>query len=110
LHAEGARITVYDPISMPRAQEEKLLPPDVRYAENAYACAEGADVLIIMTEWNEFKLLNYEKIHESMRQPLIIDGRNIHSPERMRSLGFEYVSIGRGTNTKRPTHMTVAAK
>ncbi len=110
LHAEGARITVYDPISMPRAQEEKLLPPGVRYAENAYACAEGADVLIIMTEWNEFKLLNYEKIHESMRQPLIIDGRNIHSPERMRSLGFEYVSIGRGTNTKRPTHMTVAAK
>src|SRR5690606_3948111 len=58
LHAEGAEIVVYDPISMPRAMEEDLLPAGVRYADSAYDCAEGADVLIIMTEWNEFKLLN----------------------------------------------------
>jgi len=109
LHAEGAEIIAYDPISMDRAQEEKLLPNDVKFAENAYDCAEGADVLIVMTEWNEFKLLNYEKIRESMRKPLIIDGRNIHSPERMRSLGFEYVSIGRSSHARKPEQALAAA-
>ncbi len=110
LHAEGAEIVAYDPISMPRAKEENLLPKSARFADNAYDAAQGADALIIMTEWNEFKQLNYERIRASMNHPLIIDGRNIHSPERMKTLGFEYVSIGRGINNKKANALAGAGR
>jgi UDPglucose 6-dehydrogenase len=93
LLADGARIVAYDPVAMEKAKE--VLPAGVEYAANAYACAEGADALVIMTEWNEFKLLNYEKVRAAMKRPLVFDGRNIQSLERMKRLGIEYVSIGR---------------
>ncbi|MCB2153739.1 UDP-glucose/GDP-mannose dehydrogenase family protein [bacterium] len=102
LHKDGAKIVTYDPIAMEKAKEEAQppLPADIEYVDNAYAAAEGADALVIMTEWNEFKLLNLERIRDTMKRPLIFDGRNIHSLERMKRLGFDYVSIGRPTSLR----------
>jgi UDPglucose 6-dehydrogenase len=60
--------------------------------------AEGCDALLVMTEWNEFKHLDLERIHDLMKQPVLFDGRNIYEPEKMRSLGFIYRGFGRGYN------------
>ncbi len=83
----------YDPVAMDNARP--LLPTDVAFSDSAYDAAEGADAVAIVTEWNEFKFLNLERLRRSMRRPLILDGRNLYEPERMRRLGFEYRSIGR---------------
>jgi UDPglucose 6-dehydrogenase len=77
------------------ANAKALLPPSVEYRPSSYEAAEGADAVAIVTEWNEFKLLNLERLRALMRRPLIFDGRNIYEPERMRRLGFEYHSVGR---------------
>ncbi len=89
----GARVRAYDPAAMANARS--LLPPTVEYCQSSYEAAEGADAVAIVTEWNEFKLLNLERLRGVMRRPLVFDGRNIYEPERMRRLGFEYHSIGR---------------
>ncbi|MCX7014984.1 MAG: UDP-glucose/GDP-mannose dehydrogenase family protein [Candidatus Sumerlaeota bacterium] len=89
---QGAEVAAYDPVAMERAKE---LFPTVRYAQSAYEAADGADAAIVVTEWNEFKLLNLDKLRAAMRQPFLFDGRNIYPPERVRKAGFEYVSIGR---------------
>jgi UDPglucose 6-dehydrogenase len=89
----GARVRAYDPAAMANARN--LLPPAVEYCPSSYEAAEGADAVAIVTEWNEFKLLNLERLRGVMRRPLIFDGRNIYEPDRMRRLGFEYHSIGR---------------
>lgn len=62
---------------------------------DAYEAAEGADGLIICTEWNEFRSPDFDRLNEVMRRPLIFDGRNLYSPEAMRRRGFQYYSIGR---------------
>jgi UDPglucose 6-dehydrogenase len=93
LHAAGATVKAYDPAATENAR--KLLAPEVRYGQSSYEAAEGADAVAIVTEWNEFKLLNLERLKQVMRRPLIFDGRNIYEPERLRKLGFEYHSIGR---------------
>jgi UDPglucose 6-dehydrogenase len=93
LVAAGAHVRVYDPAAMPNAKA--LLPSTVEYCPSSYEAAEGADAAAIVTEWNEFKLLNLERLRGVMRRPLVFDGRNIYEPERMRRLGFEYHSIGR---------------
>ena len=93
----GAKIKAYDPVAMPGA---KILFADqgdrIQFGESAYDVARDADALVIVTEWNAFKLLNLERIKELMNKPIIFDGRNIHSPQRLESLGFKYFSIGRG--------------
>jgi UDPglucose 6-dehydrogenase len=89
----GARVRAYDPAAMGNAKA--LLPPSVVYCESSYEAATGADAVAIVTEWNEFKLLNLERLRGVMRRPLVFDGRNVYEPERMRRLGFEYHSIGR---------------
>jgi UDPglucose 6-dehydrogenase len=89
----GARVRAYDPVAMDNAR--RVLPPSVAYCESSYEAAEGADAVAIVTEWNEFKLLNLERLRQVMRRPLVFDGRNIYEPERMRRLGFEYHSVGR---------------
>jgi UDPglucose 6-dehydrogenase len=89
----GARLRVYDPVAMDNARRH--LPVAVEYCQSSYEAAEGADAVAIVTEWNEFKLLNLERLREVMRRPLVFDGRNIYEPERMRRLGFEYHSVGR---------------
>ena len=93
LHAAGARIRAYDPVAMGNARP--LLPGSVAFSHSAYDAAEGADAVVLLTEWNEFKFLNLERLRRLLRRPLIFDGRNLYEPERMRRLGFEYYSIGR---------------
>src|SRR5215470_3980226 len=88
----GATVRAYDPVAMPNARRE--LPAAVTYCDSAYAAADGADAVALLTEWNEFKLLNLERLRGLMRRPVIFDGRNLWEPERMRRLGFEYNSIG----------------
>jgi len=89
----GAVVRGYDPVGMERAVE---LVPSVKMAENPYKLAEGSDALIVCTEWNEFKQLDLKRIHSVMRQPVIVDGRNIYDPMTMIELGFKYRGIGRG--------------
>ncbi len=95
LLAAGAKVRAFDPVAMTVA---KGLLPKVEMATDAYELANGADALVVVTEWNEFKNLDLERIRDSMRQPVIVDGRNIYQPEQMRSLGFKYRGIGRGYN------------
>jgi UDPglucose 6-dehydrogenase len=89
----GATVRAYDPVAMPNARH--VLPAAVTYCDSASAAADGADAVALLTEWNEFKLLNLERLRGTMRRPVIFDGRNLWEPERMRRLGFEYNSIGR---------------
>jgi UDPglucose 6-dehydrogenase len=93
LHEAGAAIKAYDPVATDNAR--KLLPAAVGYCASPYEAAEGADALAIVTEWNEFKFLNLERLRGLMRRPAVFDGRNLYAPDRMRRLGFEYHSIGR---------------
>lgn len=95
LIVRNAQVKTYDPQAMDNAR--KLLP-QVKYCANAYEVAEGADALILVTEWREFKLLNMEKICKSMRNPVLFDGRNFYNPEKKIRLGFKYFGIGRGVN------------
>src|SRR5499426_1373363 len=89
----GATVCVYDPVAMDNAR--KMLPTIVEYADSPYTAATGADGVALITEWNEFKFLNLERLRSAMRRPVVFDGRNVWDAERMRRLGFEYDSIGR---------------
>jgi UDPglucose 6-dehydrogenase len=92
LQAEGAHIRAYDPVAMVHA--DKYLQ-DVILCQDAYEVAEGADALVIVTEWNEFKHLSLPRLKSVMRQPVVIDGRNIYDPDQMRALGFVHRGVGR---------------
>jgi UDPglucose 6-dehydrogenase len=89
----GALVRAYDPVAMPNAR--RTLPDTVVYCESPYEAAAGADAVALVTEWNEFKFLNLERLRSVMQRPVIFDGRNLWTPDRMRRLGFEYHSIGR---------------
>jgi UDPglucose 6-dehydrogenase len=93
LHEAGAKIKAYDPVATENAR--RLLPRGVTYCASPYEAAEKADALALVTEWNEFKFLNLERLRSLMRRPVMFDGRNLYEPERMRRLGFEYYSVGR---------------
>src|ERR1043165_1866015 len=88
----GATVVAYDPVAQDEA--EKHLPK-IDYAEDEYAAASGADALVFITEWNQFRALDMERIHKLMRTPTIADLRNIYEPADMRELGFNYVGVGR---------------
>jgi UDPglucose 6-dehydrogenase len=88
----GARVRAYDPVAVEQA---KKVLTDVEYASDEYEAANGADVLVFMTEWNQFRALDMQKIKGLMRAPRIADLRNIYEPQRMRELGFDYVGVGR---------------
>jgi UDPglucose 6-dehydrogenase len=89
----GATVRAYDPVAMDHAS--RRLPGTVVYCESPYDAAAGADAVALVTEWNEFKFLNLERLRAAMRRAVVFDGRNLWEPERMRRLGFEYHSIGR---------------
>jgi UDPglucose 6-dehydrogenase len=95
LMGRGAVVRAYDPVAMANAAR---LVPAVRLCADPYALAEGADALVVCTDWNEFKQLDLPRIFQLMRKPNIVDGRNIYEPEEMRKLGFHYRGIGRGYN------------
>lgn len=90
---EGALIQVFDPKAMGKVRE--VFGDRLDYFESAYGAADGADALIIATEWNEFRRPDFEKLRKLMARPVIFDGRNLFSPDRMRQRGFEYFCIGR---------------
>lgn len=90
---EGVHIKAYDPVAMPKAKEH--LKGDVKLCKDAYEAARNSDCLVIATEWNEFKELDFKKIKKLMRQPVVIDGRNIYDPSEMKKLGFRYMGMGR---------------
>jgi UDPglucose 6-dehydrogenase len=93
LTAGGAAVKAYDPVAVDNARA--LLPSSVTYSASPYEAAQDADAVVLVTEWNEFKYLNLERLRGVLRRRIIFDGRNIWEPERMRRLGFEYYSIGR---------------
>lgn len=91
---DGCRIVAYDPAAMDRAREV-LADPAVRFAEDAYEALQGADALLILTDWEEFANLDLPRVRRALRYPVIIDGRNLYSPAQMAKAGFLYSSVGR---------------
>jgi UDPglucose 6-dehydrogenase len=88
----GASVTAYDPV----ARDEALrVLPEIEYANDEYEAAAGAEVLVFVTEWNQFRALDMERIRKTMKVPRIADLRNIYDPADMRAMGFEYVGVGR---------------
>ena len=93
LLALGASVRAYDPEAMPTAR--RIFGARIALCEKSYDALGGADALAIVTEWNEFREPDFEKIRARLRTPVVFDGRNLYSPEHMRALGFTYFSIGR---------------
>ncbi len=93
LQASGAKIRAYDPIAM---EEAAPLLPEVKMLPNPYQMAEGCDALMVNTEWNEFRQLDLKQIRDTMKEPILFDGRNIYDPDKMAELGFKYRGVGRG--------------
>ena len=93
LRAAGAAVTAYDPEASEEAK--KIFGDRIQFAPNNYACLEGADALVVITEWQMFRNPNFERMQATMRQPVVFDGRNIFEPGHMRQMGFTYYSIGR---------------
>lgn len=95
LMAMGATITAYDPVARHEAQRIYGSEPKLSYSENPMAALEGADALVIVTEWKEFRSPDFGAIKALLKQPLIFDGRNLYDPKMVRALGLEYLAIGR---------------
>ena len=93
LLAAGAEVRAYDPIAMDLAHS---LLPGVEMSPDPYQLAQGSDGLLVVTEWNEFKNLDLERIQKLMKTAILLDGRNIYNPEEMKRMGFTYLGIGRG--------------
>lgn len=92
LQKAGARVRAYDPAGVHEAEQ---LLTDVEFVTGPYQCAEGADALVIITEWNEFRALDLARVHDKLKQPVIVDLRNIYDPADMERHGFTYISVGR---------------
>jgi UDPglucose 6-dehydrogenase len=92
LLASDATVRAYDPIAMEKTRE---VFPHIYYGENAYDAAKEADATVIVTEWNEFRYLNLERLRSAMKGKVLFDGRNMYDPIRMRRLGFDYYCVGR---------------
>jgi UDPglucose 6-dehydrogenase len=93
LISRGAHVRAYDPVAIPEAKTH--LNGAVRYCDSAYAVAEGSDALIVGTGWPEFRALDFDRIKHLVKNPLIVDTKNLLDCTRLRALGFEYVGIGR---------------
>lgn len=93
LMESGAHVKAYDPIAMPDAQQE--LSGNVRYCDSAYSVAEGADALVLGTGWPEFRTLDFDRIRRIIRNPVVVDTKNLLDGPRMKALGFEYLGVGR---------------
>lgn len=93
----GATVKAYDPAGM---NEAKKMMPDVTYCEETYATMDGADVLAIVTEWNEFRSLDFDRVKKLLSSPILVDLRNVYAPDDMERIGFDYHSIGRPAGSK----------
>jgi UDPglucose 6-dehydrogenase len=94
LVSKGAHVRAYDPVAIPEAKSQ--LNGTVRYCDSAYAVAEGSDALVVGTGWPEFRALDFDRIKNLLKKPLIVDTKNLLDSTRLRALGFEYVGVGRG--------------
>ena len=92
---QGATVRAYDPVAMDNAGRDL---PGLTLCRDSYAAADGSDALLVLTPWNEFKHLDMARILRSMKQPILIDGRNLYDPAELRALGFKYRGVGRGFN------------
>jgi UDPglucose 6-dehydrogenase len=88
----GVRVRAFDPVAMPEARQ---VLPGIDYAEDAYDAATGCDALVIATEWNQFRSLDWDRIKKVLKSPVVVDLRNVYEPGQMRDLGIRYVGVGR---------------
>jgi len=95
LLARGATVCAYDPVAMDEAKRVMAREQGISYAQSPVDALDGADALVIATEWKEFRSPDFAAIKTRLKQPVVIDGRNLYEPEMMRDLGIEYLSIGR---------------
>ena len=100
LSRRGARVQAYDPVAMPEAARVLAGTPGLTLVEHQTAALQGADALLIVTEWKEFRNPDFDLIKASLKQPLILDGRNLYDPALMRAFGIDYVGIGRSSSPK----------
>ena len=98
LQKRGAKIRAYDPQAM---ENSKSIFTDITYCDDAYQTAAGSDALVIATEWNEFRALNFGRVKKALAQPVVVDLRNVYNPQRMAAEGFRYFSVGRAGARKR---------
>ena len=89
----GAHVVAHDPVAMNEAK--RRLGDRITYAETNYDAIDGADALIVVTDWNEYRHPDFRRIHAALRRPVLIDGRNLYDPAKLGALGFTYLSIGR---------------
>jgi UDPglucose 6-dehydrogenase len=108
----GARIVAHDPVAMPEAR--RRLQDRITFAESSYEALRDADALVVMTDWNEYRHPDFERMRSLLRRPIVVDGRNLYTPSKMQQLGFVYFSIGRGgdagTTAPAPAAVQTAAK
>ncbi len=93
----GATVTAHDPVAMDEAR--RRLGDRIGYAETGYAALEGRDALVVVTDWNEYRHPDFGRIKKALKRPIVVDGRNLYDPAKMRAQGFTYASIGRGAAT-----------
>lgn len=109
---EGCTLDVFDPAAMERAAEVLPQSRSLRYVDSPYAAAEDKDALVVLTDWEEFCALDLDKLHQSLRYPIVLDGRNLYDPEEMAARGFTYLSVGRqdavGVRVRREPHIAAA--
>jgi UDPglucose 6-dehydrogenase len=94
LNKAGAKVIAHDPAAMHETQRK--IGDAIEYAESNYEALDGADALVVVTDWNEYRHPDFTRIMKALRKPVVVDGRNLYDPQKMRSLGFTYLSIGRG--------------
>ena len=95
LSEQGAYVRAHDPVAIPHARED-LENIEIEFVDDAYAVSIAADAVVIITDWNEYRSLNLHALAKPMSTPILIDGRNIYSPDEARDAGFQYMGIGRG--------------
>jgi UDPglucose 6-dehydrogenase len=95
LHDMGAQVRAYDPVGMPHAKE---MLPDVTYCDGPYSCVEDTDALVLVTEWEQLRALDFRRVKAAMKRPVVVDLRNVYRADEMARYGFTYVSVGRPAN------------
>ncbi len=98
----GASVRAYDPVAMPETRRIYGERPDLALCRNTSETLQGADALVIATEWQEFRSPDFDRIRKTLRHPVIVDGRNLYEPQLMTRLGFTYYGIGRGQSVSAP--------
>jgi UDPglucose 6-dehydrogenase len=97
LVADGARVQAFDPEATREAKAQLSdVAGQVTFCRKSYEACEGADALVLVTEWNEFREPDFDRIKSLLKTPVVFDGRNIYNPETLRKLGFTYFGVGRG--------------